>query len=308
MPDILCLGEPLFEFNQQPDGKYLAGHGGDTSNCAIAAARAGADVGVIAHIGNDTFGDSFIELWKREGVDTSCVRQRGDGHTGVYFVSHGPRGHQFSYLRAGSAASLMRPDELPTDAFRGGVKILHVSGISQAISSNAADSVFAAIEAASKAGVKVSYDTNLRTRLWPVSRARAIIHAGVAMSDIALPGYDDATALTGLSEPDAIVDYYLKLGPRIIALTLGEKGTLVATPERREMIPAMKVEAVDATGAGDTFDGNYLAEVAAGRDPFAAGRFANAAAALSTLGYGAVAPMPRRDQVVAFMAEREGNA
>jgi 2-dehydro-3-deoxygluconokinase len=107
MPEILCLGEPLFEFNQQPDGKYLAGHGGDTSNCAIAAARAGADVGVIAHIGTDTFGDSFIELWKREGVDTSCVRQRSDGHTGVYFVSHGANGHQFSYLRAGSAASLM---------------------------------------------------------------------------------------------------------------------------------------------------------------------------------------------------------
>src|SRR5690606_6053478 len=129
-----CLGEPLFEFNQQPDGKYLAGHGGDTSNCAIAAARAGANVGVIAHIGNDPFGDSFIDLWTREGVDTSCVLRRGDGHTGVYFVSHGPSGHQFSYLRAGSAASLMRPDELPVDAFRSGVKILHVSGISQAIS------------------------------------------------------------------------------------------------------------------------------------------------------------------------------
>ncbi|HKJ60924.1 MAG TPA: PfkB family carbohydrate kinase, partial [Hyphomicrobiales bacterium] len=60
MPDILCLGEPLFEFNQQSDGKYLAGHGGDTSNSAIAAARSGANVGMIAHIGADSFGDSFV--------------------------------------------------------------------------------------------------------------------------------------------------------------------------------------------------------------------------------------------------------
>jgi 2-dehydro-3-deoxygluconokinase len=307
MPDILCLGEPLFEFNQQSDGKYLAGHGGDTSNCAIAAARSGASVGMLAHIGTDAFGDSFIELWRREGVDSSAVRQRGDGHTGVYFVSHGPDGHQFSYLRAGSAASLMRPDELPLNAISA-AKILHVSGISQAISSSAADSVFAAIEAANEAGVQVSYDTNLRTRLWPLTRARAVIHAGVSASHIALPGYDDATALTGLTEPDAIADFYLKLGPSIVALTLGEKGTLVATPERREMIPAMPVEAVDATGAGDTFDGNFLAGIAAGHDPFAAARFANAAAALSTLGYGAVAPMPRRDEVEKFIAGRRGNA
>lgn len=303
MPDILCFGEPLFEFNQQSDGKYLTGHGGDTSNCAIAAARSGASVGMIAHIGADNFGNSFIELWQHEGVDTTVVHQRCDGHTGVYFVSHGPDGHQFSYLRAGSASSLMRSEELPLDAI-GGTKILHVSGISQAISSSAADSVFAAIEAANQAGVQVSYDTNLRLRLWPLDRARAIIHAAVGQCQIALPGYDDATELTGLAEPDAIVDFYLKLGPGIIALTLGSRGTLVATPERRELIPAMRVDAVDATGAGDTFDGNFLAEIAAGRDAFAAARFANAAAALSTLGFGAVGPMPRREQVEAFIADR----
>ena len=95
-PDILCLGEPMLEFNQQPDGSYLPGHGGDTSNCAIAAARQGARVGYITHVGADTFGDSFMKLWAEEGVDTSGIRQRPDAHTGVYFVTHGPDGHQFS--------------------------------------------------------------------------------------------------------------------------------------------------------------------------------------------------------------------
>jgi 2-dehydro-3-deoxygluconokinase len=303
MSEIICLGEPLFELNQQPDGSYRSGHGGDTSNCAIAAARSGANVGMLAHIGADPFGDSFMALWRDEGVDTSTITQRRDAHTGVYFITHGPDGHQFSYLRAGSAASQMMPEDLPADAIRQS-KILHVSGISQAISSSAADAVFAAIEVANAAGVQTSYDTNLRLKLWPLPRARGVIHAAVAQCTIALPGYDDARELTQLEEPDAIADFYLQLGPRIVALTLGSKGTLVATPDRHEMVAAMPVDAIDATGAGDTFDGAFLAELAAGRDPFAAARYANAAAALSTLGYGAVAPMPHRKQVEAFLAER----
>ncbi len=89
---------------------------------------------------------------------------------------------------------------------------------------------------------------------------------------------------------------------QIVALTLGAAGTLVATPAERQLIAGRKVDAVDATGAGDTFDGAFLAELAAGRDPFMAADYANAAAALSTMGYGAVAPMPRREQVEAFLA------
>jgi len=298
---ILCFGEPLLEFNQQPDGRYLAGHGGDTSNCAIAAARSGAQVAMLAHVGADAFGDSFVELWRGEGVDTAAVRRDPAAHTGVYFVSHGPDGHQFSYMRAGSAASRITPQDLPVEAIRSAA-ILHVSGISQAISDTAADAVFEAIAIAREAGARVSYDTNLRLKLWPLTRARAVIHAAMAQSDIALPGMDDAQQLTGLTDPDAIADFYLTLGARIVALTMGKDGTLVAAPDRRERVAAMPVEAVDATAAGDTFDGAFLAELVAGRDPFAAARYANAAAALSTQGYGAVAPMPRRAEVLAFLA------
>ena len=299
--DILCFGEPLLEFNQQPDGLYRAGHGGDTSNCAVAAARSGASVGVLAHVGADAFGDSFLALWKNEGVDVSLVKRSPEAHTGAYFVSHGPDGHQFTYLRAGSAASRIMPADLLAEAL-GQVKILHVSGISQAISENAADAVFEAIAIAKSAGARVSYDTNLRLQLWPIARARAVIHATVSMADIVLPGLDDARQLTGLTEPDAIVDFYLDRRAPIVALTLGAEGTLVATPERRERIPAFRVEARDATGAGDTFDGAFLAELLRSEDPFAAARYANAAAALSTTGYGAVEPMPRRAAIEAFIA------
>jgi 2-dehydro-3-deoxygluconokinase len=305
MPDIICLGEPLFEFNQteadQPN--HLAGHGGDTSNCAIAAARQGARVGYLTALGGDAFGDSFVELWRREGVDSSMVRRRDDAHTGVYFVTHGPKGHVFSYLRAGSAASRMVPADLP-EAYIQDAKVLHASGISQAISASACDTVFRAIEIARAAGVLVSFDTNLRQRLWPLPRARAIIQATAAQADILLPSLDDAVALMGLDDPDAVADHYLGRGVGIVALTLGKEGALVATAERRERLTPRRVESVDATGAGDTFDGSFLAEYLRTGDPFAAGRYANAAAALSTRGFGAVAPMPRRAEVEAFLAEQ----
>nr|WP_319391127.1 sugar kinase [uncultured Cohaesibacter sp.] len=302
MPDILCLGEPMLEFNQQPDGNYMPGHGGDTSNCAIAAARQGASVGYVTNLGADAFGNSFMKLWSEEGIDTSCVKQVDDAHTGIYFVTHDEDGHHFSYFRAGSASSRMQLEDLPLDAIRKG-KILHVSGISQAISASAADTVFSAIETAQSAGLQVSYDTNLRLKLWPLERARAIIHAGMSQCDIALPGLDDARQLTGLEEPDAIVDFYLNLGASIVALTLGAEGTLVATPQERRQIKGRSVKAVDATAAGDTFDGAFLARLVAGDSPFDAARYANAAAALSTQNYGAVEAMPRKQAVEAFLAE-----
>jgi 2-dehydro-3-deoxygluconokinase len=300
--DILCLGEPILEFNQQTDGRYLVGHGGDTSNCAIAAARQGAPVGYLTHIGADAFGRSFMDLWQAEGVDTSTVREVHGAQTGIYFVTHSSGGHEFSYFRAGSAASRMTPAELPRAALEA-ARILHVSGISQAISENAADTVFDAMATVRAAGGRVSYDSNLRLKLWPLDRARAVIHAGMAMADIALPGLEDAQALTGLHDPDAIADFYLTLGAGIVALTLGPDGTLVATPEARQLVPGRPVRAVDATGAGDTFDGAFLARIVAGDDPFAATAYANAAAALAVQGYGAVAPMPRRDAVLALLAE-----
>ncbi len=279
---------------------YLRGFGGDTSNCAIAAARQGAKTGVITKLGADPFGDAIADLWDSEGIDARFVDRDPVAPTGIYFVTHGPDGHTFSYRRAGSASSRVTPDWIPDD-YLTGAKVLHVSGISQAISDTAADTVFAAIEKMRGAGRLVSYDTNLRLQLWPLDRARAIIHAAVARSQIALPGLDDAELLTGHSDPQAIVDFYLGLGCETIALTLGAQGTLVATQGDRQLIPGRKVDPVDATGAGDTFDGAFLSQIVLGKTPFEAAGYANAAAAVSTQGYGAVAPMPTAQEVSAFL-------
>jgi len=136
--------------------------------------------------------------------------------------------------------------------------------------------------------------------------ARAIIHEAMRSCDIALPGLDDGQALTGRSDPDAIVDFYLRLGAPVVVLKLGKEGAIAATGKRRERIAGYPVAAVDATGAGDCFDGAFLAEYVQRGDPFAAARFANVAAALSTLGYGAVAPLPPRLDVEAAITAAEG--
>ncbi|WP_439594813.1 sugar kinase [Falsiroseomonas sp.] len=304
MPDILCLGEPMLEYNQQPigpDGRslYLEGHGGDTSNAAIAAARSGADAGIIARMGDDRPAQSFSELWAMEGVDTATVQTDPEAPTGIYFVTHGPQGHDFTFYRKGSAASRMRVQDVPEEAIRG-ARILHLSGISLGISETACDAGFHAIQLARKAGVTVSFDTNLRLRLWPLRRASACIHTAVGMSDLVFPSLDDARLLTGLKEPDAIADFYLRLCPMVL-LKLGAEGLLVATREARARIPGFAVQAVDATGAGDTLAGAFMARAVAGDDVWQAARYANAAAALSTTGYGAVAPIPTAAEVHAFL-------
>lgn len=301
--DILAFGEPLMEFaetERQGEALYLPGFGGDTSNAAIAAARMGARVGYFTAVGEDAFGSKFLDLWDRETVDRSSVKVLPGTRTGVYVISYGPEGHLFSYYRAGSAASLVTPADLPLERIAA-ARVLHLSGISQAISLTAADAGFAAIRHAKANGVTVSYDTNLRLSLWPLDRARAVIHAAVALSDIARPGLDDAQKLTGLERPEDVCDFYLGLGCRIVALTLGKEGAMVAIPGERQVIASKTVDAVDASGAGDAFGGAFLAEWLRCGNPFAAAEFANAAAALSTLGKGAVAPLPYRRDVETFL-------
>ena len=171
--DVLCLGEPLLEFNQIKEGNkktYSSGYGGDTSNTAISIARQGMSVGFISKVGKDQFGWELLELWKREKVDYSHVSIHPEAPTGIYFVTHDADGHHFTYYRSGSAACQMTPLDLPKDDLSQ-TRILHLSAITQAISVSSCETAFAAIFQARKNGVKVSYDTNLRLKLWSLDRA-----------------------------------------------------------------------------------------------------------------------------------------
>jgi 2-dehydro-3-deoxygluconokinase len=305
--DVLGLGEPMVEFSQVPGepGRFLHGFGGDTMNAVIAAARQGARTGYVTRLGADEFGQQLLDLWQREGVDATGVVIDNEAPTAVYFITHGPSGHVFSYRRAGSAASRLAPADLPLDVIAG-ARFLHVSGISQAISATACDAVFAAIDHARSHGVRISYDSNLRLKLWPLPRARAIVQATIPLADYFMPSLDDVQMLSGFSAPDAIFDWALGLGARRIALKLGPEGVLAGDASGRERIPGLRVDVVDASGAGDCFAGALLARLAAG-DPFLrAARYANAAAALNCTGYGAVAPLPGPGAVLALLARSGG--
>jgi 2-dehydro-3-deoxygluconokinase len=300
--DLVALGEPMIEFNQTVAGEphYRQGFGGDTSNATIAAARQGARCAYLSRVGKDTFGGLLRELWRREGVDATGVLTDAQAPTGIYFVSHARGGHEFSYLRAGSAASRMQPDDLAHGLVER-ARILHVSAVSQAISPSACDTVFAAIARARSAATLVSYDGNLRLRLWPLDRARAIVRETLRTVDWFLPSLEDMQILTGLDESEAILDWSHAAGARRVVLKLGERGAIVDDGGQRVAVAPHPVRAIDATGAGDCFAGNFLARLIAGDTPAAAARWANAAAALATLGFGAVEPLPRAEQVRAAL-------
>lgn len=296
MAEILCVGEPLGEFRATGTRTYEFGLGGDISNVAIAIARSSGRAAVASRIGTDWIGDLFMETWAREQIRVTAVERDAAAPTGAYVIRYDHDGHHFDYLRIGSAASRLQPSDIAAwNIDRAAV--LHCSGVSQAISLSATDAVFAAIDRAKQSGVTVSYDPNIRLKLWPVEQARSIVQATLRLADIVLPSRDESLLLFGLSDPDAIVDRYLELGCGIVGLTMGGDGVVIATKNRRELIPPHAIKAIDATGAGDTFDGAFLADYVATGNPFEAARYANAAAALATSRHGAVNSIPTRAEV-----------
>jgi 2-dehydro-3-deoxygluconokinase len=306
--EVVALGEAMVEFNQTDPAvaQYQQGFGGDTSNAIIAASRAGARTAYLTRVGNDWVGQKLLALWREEGVDTSHIEIDAVQPTGMYFVTHGKSGHEFHYMRKGSAASCMTPDWLPKAAIEQ-AKILHVSGISLAISESATDTVIAAMRYATQVGTVVSLDSNLRLKLWPLDRARQVLEEAIGLCDLFLPSREDIEILingTAAShsqiglQADFILDWCHERGAKTVVLKLGSEGCVVSDGKTRATLAPRLVEAVDATGAGDCFCGNLLAKIAEGDSLAEAARYANVAASLAVQGFGAVAPLPTRAQVL----------
>ncbi len=303
--DLVALGEPMYEFSQIPGQPrhYLQGFGGDTTNCAIAAARQGASVAYVTKLGDDGFGREFLSMWAAENISTSGVRIDPQGHTAVYFINHDDSGHAFSYLRKGSAASRLTPDDLPIELIRS-ARFFHTSGITQAISASACETVFAAINTARGANVAVSFDANIRPRLWPLDQARQAVKRAIALSDLFLLSMEDAEFLGAPKLPMDILNWCRDLGARGVVLKLGAEGAVAYAEEQIHRVTGHTVSSIDATGAGDCFAGALLARLACDDEFSTALRYANAAAALTTTGFGAIAPLPGANAVTRFLARQ----
>lgn len=300
--DLLSIGEPMVEFSAIPGEprRYLQGFGGDTMNAVIASARQGARAGYITRVGDDEFGDLIRGLLIQEGVDISGVAVEREAATGCYFISHSVSGHNFTYRRSGSAASHMTPDNVPLEMIAK-ARILHTSGISQAISTSACDAVFAAIAIARSSGTAVIYDPNLRLSLWPLARARGIVVATARQADYFLPSLEDGRLLSERESPEGVSRWFREQGVKCVVLKLGAQGVLVADGGDEARFPPHVVDCVDATGAGDCFAGALAAGLASGESLVAAVKYATVAAALTCTGYGAVAPVPTRSSVIDAM-------
>jgi 2-dehydro-3-deoxygluconokinase len=310
-PEIISMGEPMAEFCATSEGRlqqvtlFKRGWGGDTSNFAVAVARLGGEAGYLCRIGDDGFGKSFMDLWKNEGVDASRVVVEGNSFTAVYFISLlDGGGHEFTYYRAGSAASHYSPGNLD-EAYVGGARVLHSSGISLAVSQSLREAVFKAASVCKGAGGLFSFDPNVRPKLWPIGTARAVTERAFRMADIVLASIEDMDLLYGIRDPIEAAMKLRDMGVEAVVVKLGGDGCYVSKGDESFRAPGFKVDVLDTTGSGDAFDGAFVLGLLEGWGLRDTADFANAVGALTATGHGAVAPIPNRAEAFRLMKSKK---
>lgn len=291
---LLALGEPMIELYQDHGLQWLTSPGGDTSNVVVAAARQGAATRYLSHLGDDSFGRQLRQLWRDETVDDRYVSTKQHAATGIYFSRPSPSGggRDYEYRRAYSAASQFTPQDLNMEAFDQ-VSWFHFSGITQAISTSMCDASLQACEMAKERGIRISYDTNYRPKLWDRHRALAHVAHACALSDLFLPSREDLQLLTGVENAADQLKWCQDQGASSVVLKDGARGAWVQLPgEDPVLVPALPVNAIDTSGAGDCFVGTLLARLMGHDDLLSAVRSANQMAALSVTRAGAVSSYP----------------
>lgn len=301
--DIVALGEPLIEMIKQPSdagqhqigqGIYRSGIGGDALNALVAAARQGARTGMISAVGDDMFGHEILSFCRAEGIDTQAVKTDARHPTGLVYIDPDPVERRFVYARQGSAASQLGPEDLP-EPLIAEARALHVTGVSLAISQTMRSAAFRAAEIAKANDTLVSFDLNYREKLWGADEALSVVESFLALADIVLPSEDETTTLTGLSNASDMVRHFGQHGARLVILKRGAAGVVLFDGFDETEIPAKSVEAVDSSGAGDSFAGGFLAHYLETGDPGAAAQRAADVASATVTGWGATASIPRRN-------------
>jgi 2-dehydro-3-deoxygluconokinase len=304
--DVIVLGEAMLELSSgeplETASDFRVSFSGDALNAAAAGATAGAATALLSRVGDDEIGSRLLRYAAGHGVETSLVR-RGPSHTGAYLVGADPRGDRdFVYLRSGSAASTMTPDDLagaPLDR----VGVLLVSGISMALSDSVAETVLEAARRVAAAGGAVVYDPNYRRRLVDPEPAREHLRQLAPLVTVAVPSCPaDTEVLLHTADPGTAARRLVELGVQSAVVTRGRHGSLVLMDDRVVDVPAAPAPQVhDATGAGDVFAGTLAAGLARGPLSVELVRTASAAAALSLAGQGGTGRLASADEVRAHL-------
>lgn len=311
VPDVITLGETMVLFAPLEAGplryarRFEMRLGGAESNFAVGVVRLGFSAGWVSRLGDDEFGRFIYTQLRGEGVDVSRVRFDPEAPTGVFFKELGrPGGTRVYYYRRGSAASRLSPADLDEDYFAG-ARWLHLTGITPALSESCRAAVEVALNLARRHGLKVSFDPNLRLKLWPLELARRVLVPLMGRADVVLGGHEELCLLLEKTTPEAAAEALLAAGVGIVAVKLGGEGALVMTADFRDRVPAFPVDrVVDPVGAGDAFDAGFVAGLLLGRSLVEATRLGNACGALMVAVTGDYEALPTLAEAEAFMAGR----
>jgi len=291
-----ALGEGLLEVSLDPtlaEASLGRGFGGDAANVAVMAAKSGARARLLTRVGDDTAGRMLLEFWRGAGVDLSAVEVDADAPTGLYVNERDDLGaHRFSYHRTGSAASLLARRHV-TGPFLRGLDVLHVTGITLAISTSASEAAELAAERARQAGVPVSFSVNYRA---PLNPDRERLTAFARAADVVFLSVEDARALLSAERVEDVAAALAMPAAEIVMTHGSGPATVLYGQELHTLVPP-PVEAIDAAGAGDALAGAYLAARFSGAEPRRALAYGVVAGALSCRGTGCARSYPSAGEV-----------
>ncbi|MFM1652650.1 sugar kinase [Brevibacillus sp. B_LB10_24] len=302
--DVVTFGESMVLFNPLSVGPLRYAQlfdktvGGAESNVAIALVRLGHQAGWISRLGSDEFGLYVRNFIRGEGVDTSRVIFDDQYPTAVFFKERQvQKESNIYYYRKLSAASRMMPEDLDESYIRQ-AKILHVTGITPALSDSCEQTLQRGIEIARSHGLQITFDPNIRLKLWKAETARAKLLPIAKQADVVMPGFDEAKLLTGESTPEKMAAFFLELGAKTVVVKLGEKGAYFATDAESGYVPGYPVEqVVDPIGAGDGFAAGMISGMIRGWNTQASVELANRVASYALTVVGDVEGFPFWPQV-----------
>ncbi|MBV9868630.1 MAG: sugar kinase [Abitibacteriaceae bacterium] len=271
--DVVTIGEtmvllqPLTESALPYAPLFTRSIAGAESNLAIALARIGKKVRWISRLGHDPFGDIIVSTLAGEGIDTSFVVRDETAPTAVFFRELKAFGdpHVY-YYRRDSAASRLTADEVRPE-WLAGARLLHVTGITPALGVHTLEAITYAMQLAREQGLIVSFDPNLRRKLWDEATARRALLSLVPLCDIFLPGIEEAEFLLGPQPPEDYGAAFLAMGPCVVALKTGKDGALGFVKRHSDTFveqyslhapPYPVSQIVDPIGAGDAFAAGFL--------------------------------------------------
>lgn len=295
MNGVASIGECMLELSGG-GAEWRMGHAGDTFN-TLWAIRALLPPERPAHyvsaFGDDPFSARQIAFFAEHGIGTAASPVIPRARPGLYAITLDGHERSFTYWRADSAARRLADDPALLAKSLENQSLVYFSGITLAILADEDRSaLLAAIGNARRSGSLVAFDPNYRPRLWPhADTARAAITEALTVVDIALPTFPDEQMLFGDADQTATAERLSAQGVAEIAVKDGTEPALVVAQGIREAVPAVKVgRPLDTTGAGDAFNGGYLAARLLGHGPVEAARRAHRVAAASVQVHGALAP------------------